>query len=47
MHKVKEFLEKELKLKDGDVLVIGNSYGPDSMALMDILLKLKIIQKRK
>lgn len=41
MHKVKEFLEKELKLKDGDVLVIGNSYGPDSMALMDILLKLK------
>ena len=37
MEKVFEFLEKQLK--SGDVIVIGNSSGPDSMALTDILLK--------
>lgn len=41
MHKVIDFLEKELKLKDGDIIVLGNSFGPDSMALLDILLKIR------
>ena len=40
MQKVIDYLINDLKLKDGDVVVLGNSYGPDSMALMDILLKL-------
>ncbi len=40
MHEVINFLEKELHLKDGDVIVLGNSYGPDSMALLNILLDL-------
>jgi len=38
MQKVFDFLEKELYLKKGDVIVLGNSYGPDSMALLNILL---------
>lgn len=41
MQKVFDFLERKLCLKDGDVIVLGNSYGPDSMALLDILLKIK------
>ncbi len=38
MDKVINFLENTLK--DGDVIVIGNSTGPDSMALTNILLDL-------
>ena len=38
MDKVINFLNNTLK--DGDVIVIGNSTGPDSMALMNILLNL-------
>ena len=41
MKKVFEYLENTLKLKDGDTIVIGNSTGPDSMALMDILLRIR------
>ena len=38
MDKVINFLNSTLK--DGDVIVVGNSTGPDSMALTDILLKI-------
>ena len=41
MKNVFDFLQNTLKLKDGDTIVIGNSTGPDSMALMHILLCLK------
>jgi len=41
MQKVFDFLIKDLKLKKGDVIVLGNSYGPDSMALLNVLLKIK------
>ena len=41
MERVKKFLLNELKLKEEDVIVIGNSGGPDSMALFDILIKLR------
>jgi len=36
------YLLKEVNLKDGDVIVIGCSGGPDSMALMHILQKIKL-----
>ena len=32
-------LYKEIKVKDGDFLVFGCSYGPDSMALFKSLLE--------
>ncbi len=41
MQNVYDYLLNELVLKDGDIIVLGNSYGPDSMALLDILLKIK------
>ncbi len=41
MDRVFEFLEKELKLKNNDIIILGNSGGPDSMCLLDILLKLR------
>ena len=41
MDKVINYLMNDLKLKDKDIIVIGNSAGPDSMALTDILLKLR------
>ncbi|MGN1270431.1 MAG: tRNA lysidine(34) synthetase TilS [Clostridia bacterium] len=41
MDRVFNFLTKEINLKDNDVIVIGNSAGPDSMALTDILLKIR------
>ena len=41
MQKVINFLENELMLKDNDVIVLGNSYGPDSMALLNVLLEIK------
>ncbi len=41
MNKVINYLMNDLKLKDKDVIVIGNSAGPDSMALTDILLKIR------
>ena len=41
MDKVIEFLTKKLKLEKGDVIVLGNSAGPDSMCLFDVLLTLK------
>ena len=40
MHKVIDYLNKEIKLKNGDIIILGNSFGPDSMALLDILLKM-------
>ncbi len=41
MEKVINFLKKELKLEKNDVIVLGNSAGPDSMCLFDILLKMR------
>lgn len=41
MNKVIYYLEKELQLTKLDTIVIGNSGGPDSMALFDVLLKLR------
>ena len=41
MKKVIDFLIKEVKLKDNDVIVLGNSGGPDSMCLLSILLDLR------
>lgn len=47
VNQVMDFLLKKVKLKDHDIIVIGNSGGPDSMCLLHILLeirKLKNIQ---
>ena len=41
MYKVINFLENELYLKENDVIVLGNSYGPDSMALLNVLLDIR------
>ena len=41
MDKVYDKLLKELKIKYGDAIVVGVSGGPDSMALLHILLRLK------
>ena len=41
MKKVIEFLLKEIKLKNNDTIILGNSGGPDSMCLLSILLKIK------
>lgn len=41
MQKIIDYLTKDIKLKNGDIVVIGNSAGPDSMALTDILLKIR------
>ena len=41
MDKVIDFLVIEVKLKDGDTIVLGNSGGPDSMCLLTILLRLR------
>ena len=40
MDKVDKFLIEEIKLESADVIVVGCSGGPDSMALMFILLQL-------
>ena len=34
-------IEKSFKFNDGDSIVIGCSTGPDSMALVDMLLKIR------
>ena len=41
MKEVIDFLEKEVKLKENDIIVLGNSGGPDSMFLLSVLLKLR------
>lgn len=41
MDNVIEYLEKEIKIKDNDIIVIGNSAGPDSMFLLNALLLLR------
>lgn len=35
-------IDKEFKFRRGDIIVVGCSTGPDSMALMDMLLKIRI-----
>ena len=40
VEKVINFLKYDLKLKDNDTIVLGNSGGPDSMCLLSILLLL-------
>ncbi len=37
LERVFEYLKNELKIKDGDTIVLGNSAGPDSMCLLSIL----------
>ena len=39
--KIYDYLEKEIKLKDKDIIVVGCSGGPDSMALMNILMNIR------
>lgn len=41
MKKVYQFLQKEINLLDKDVIVIGCSGGPDSMALMYVLQEIR------
>lgn len=41
MKEVYEYLQKDIKLKDNDVIVIGCSGGPDSMALLNVLLDIR------
>lgn len=41
MNEVYNFLTDNLKIKYGDSLVVAVSGGPDSMALLHMLLKLK------
>ena len=41
MEETYKFLNDELKIKYGDSLVVAVSGGPDSMALLNLLLKLK------
>lgn len=41
MDKVFEYLYKEIKLKDNDTVVVGVSYGPDSMVLLNVLLEIR------
>lgn len=41
MKKVYEYLQKEINLLDKDIIVIGCSGGPDSMALMYILQEIR------
>jgi len=41
MNKVYDFLEKEIMLSNQDTIVIGCSGGPDSMALMNILMSIR------
>lgn len=42
--KVREYLLKKIKLNDHDVIVLGNSGGPDSMCLLNILLEIRKIK---
>ncbi|MDD6878808.1 MAG: tRNA lysidine(34) synthetase TilS [bacterium] len=41
MDKVYDYLYNSVRLKDNDIIVLGNSAGPDSMALCDILLNIR------
>lgn len=41
MIKAMHFLENEINIKDGDVIVAGISGGPDSMALLHLLQRLR------
>ena len=41
MKSVFKYLDSTLNLTQNDIVVIANSSGPDSMALMNILLKLR------
>ena len=41
MNNVINFLIKDLKLTKGDVIVVANSGGPDSMCLLNVLLSLR------
>lgn len=41
MKNVIDFLEKDVKLKENDTIILGNSGGPDSMCLFSILLSLR------
>lgn len=41
MKRVYDYLIKEVKLKDQDIIVVGCSGGPDSMALMYVLMDIR------
>ena len=41
MEEVYNFILNDIGLKKEDAIVVGVSGGPDSMALLDLLLKIK------
>ena len=41
MNTVYNFLIRDIKLKNGDIIVVGSSGGPDSMCLLHILLDIR------
>jgi len=41
LKKIYDYLKNEIKLKDDDTIVVGCSGGPDSMALMNILINMR------
>jgi len=41
MNNVYNFLLKEIKIKNGDIIVVGSSGGPDSMCLMNVLMDIR------
>lgn len=47
MNEVFEYLNKEAKITDNDTIVIGVSGGPDSMALLHLMIKLREKKKIK
>ena len=47
MKKVIDYLVNTVKLKDNDTIVLGNSGGPDSMYLFNVLLELRKKYKLK
>ena len=45
MKKVKKWLLNTIGIKEGDTIVLGNSGGPDSMCLLNILLEIRESKK--
>ncbi len=41
MEEVYNFIRKEIGLSVGDTIVVGVSGGPDSISMLDILLRIK------
>jgi tRNA(Ile)-lysidine synthetase, N-terminal domain/tRNA(Ile)-lysidine synthetase, C-terminal domain len=41
MNNVYNFLLREIKIKTGDIIIVGSSGGPDSMCLMNVLIDIR------